>query len=150
MVRPPGLTPDAPAPASGDVLVPGTPFDASGEVPCTPAANAAETQCPFGIIRQGGGTGFGQLSLPDGTTRLRQFRNGTAVAVDAAAGAAVPPRSAGRAGDSSIVTLGDQRFVPPDAVIFGGGRGRRQPPFGQADSRQLSAHSASRHGRVRH
>jgi hypothetical protein len=111
---------EAAAVASGDALVPGTPFHATGEVRCTPAANAAETRCPFGVIRQGGGTGSVQLTLPDGTIRVLQFSNGTPVAVDAFAGAAAPVLGTAREGDSSIVTLGDQRFVIPDAVIFGG------------------------------
>lgn len=110
---------EAAAPGSADALVPGTPFHATGEVPCTPAANAAETQCAFGVIRQGGGTGSVELTLPDGTIRVLQFRNGTVVSVDPVAGATAV-LSAAREGDSSIVTLGDQRFVIPDAVIFGG------------------------------
>jgi hypothetical protein len=32
----------------------------------------------------------------------------------------VPSQSATRDGDSTIVILGDQSFVIPDAVIFGG------------------------------
>ena len=111
---------EAAAPASADALVPGTPFHATGEVPCTPAAGAANTRCAFGVIRQGGGSGSVQLTLPDGSTRVLQFRDGTPVAVDADAGAQAPMLSAAREGDSSIVTLGDQRFVIPDAVIFGG------------------------------
>ena len=111
---------EAAAADSADALVPGTPFHATGELPCTPAAGAAETRCPFGVIRQGGGTGSVQLTLPDGTVRLLQVRNGTPVAVDPVAGGAAPPLTVTRAGDSSIVTIGDQRFVLPDAVIFGG------------------------------
>jgi len=111
---------EAAAPARADALVPGTPFHATGNIPCTPAAGAAETQCAFGVIRQGGGSGSVQLTLPDGTTRMLQFRDGTPMAVDAPAGTAAPVLNAAREGDSSIVTLGDQRFVIPDAVIFGG------------------------------
>jgi uncharacterized protein YraI len=111
---------EAATPGDADALVPGTPFHATGEVACTPAAGAAETQCAFGVIRQGGGSGSVELTLPDGTTRVLQFRNGTAVSVDPVAGAAAPVFSAARKGDSSIVTLGDQRFDIPDAVIFGG------------------------------
>jgi hypothetical protein len=49
-----------------------------------------------------------------------QFRNGTAVSVDPAPGAAAPVLGTVRKGDSRIVTLGGQRLVMPDAVIFGG------------------------------
>ena len=42
------------------------------------------------------------------------------MAVDPVAGGAAPPLTVTRASDSSIVTIGDQRFVLPDAVIFGG------------------------------
>lgn len=111
---------EAAAPASADALVPGTPFHATGNIPCTPAAGATETQCAFGVIRQGGGSGSVQVTLPDGTARVLQFRNGTPVSVDPVAGTAVPVLSAAREGDNSIVILGDQRFVIPDAVIFGG------------------------------
>ena len=85
-----------------------------------PAARAAETRRPFGVNRQGGGTGSVQLTLPDGTIRVQQVRNGPPVAVDSVAGRAAPPLTVSRDGDSRIVTIGDQRFVLPDAVIFGG------------------------------
>ena len=48
------------------------------------------------------------------------YQNGIPVAVDPGPGAAAPVLDTARAGDASIVTLGDQRFVIPDAVIFGG------------------------------
>ncbi len=111
---------EAAAPGSADALVPGTPFHATGKVPCTRAAGAAETLRAFGGLRRGGGTGSAERSLPDGTTRVLQFRNGPAVSVDPAPGAAAPVLGTVRKGDSSIVTLGGQRFVIPDAVIFGG------------------------------
>ena len=111
---------EAPAPSSADALVPGTAFHATGAVSCTLAADAAETQCPFGVIRQGGGSGSVHLTLPDGTSRVLQYKNGIPVAADPGSGAAAPALGAARAGDASIVTLGDQRCVIPDAVIFGG------------------------------
>lgn len=111
---------EAAAPSPTDALVPGTPFHATGDVPCVPAAGAAETLCAFGVVREGGGTGSVQLTLPDGATRTVRVENGVPVAVDPAPGETAPPMSTVREGDSSIVTIGDQRFVIPDAVIFGG------------------------------
>lgn len=105
----------APPAGSTDALVAGTPFHATGEVPCRPAASAPEVTCAFGVIRQGGGTGSVQLTLPDGTVRVLKFEKGIPVAPDAT----LTP-TATRDGDSTIVILGDQSFVIPDAVIFGG------------------------------
>lgn len=105
----------APPAGSTDALVAGTPFHATGEVPCRPAASAPEATCAFGVTRQGGGTGSVQLTLPDGTVRVLKFEQGIPVAADAT----LTP-TATRDGDSTIVILGDQRFVIPDAVIFGG------------------------------
>lgn len=96
------------------------PLPCHGQGPLPPAAGAAETLCAFGGLRQGGGTGSAERSLPDGTTRVLQFRNGTAVSVDPAPGAAAPVLGTVRKGGSRIVTLGGQRFVMPVAVIFGG------------------------------
>jgi hypothetical protein len=82
---------EAAAPASQDAPVSRTPFHAACEVPCIPAANAVETTSAFGVIRQGGGSGSVQSTLPDGTIRVLGFETGIPVAVYPATGEVVPP-----------------------------------------------------------
>ena len=106
--------------ARGIGLWPRTPFHATGDVRCTPAAGAAKTACRFGDIGKGGGSGTVQLTLPDGTVRVLQIKNGIPVAMDLRPGASAPSFGVARDGVISAVTISDQSFVIPDAAISGG------------------------------
>lgn len=97
-----------------DALVPGTKFNATGDVACTLAAFPGAAQCPFGVVRHGDGTADIEISLPDGSVRSLSF-DGKAFA----------------AGDEPIdfkwddrgmaqIRLGDgEHYEIPDIVVYG-------------------------------
>jgi hypothetical protein len=104
----------APAGATTDALVPGTPFNATGEIACTLAGGAAAS-CPFGVIRKGGGAATVVVTLPDGTARSLEFAADGSVTSDR--GAAVTVR---RDGDRIEVGDGADVFEMVDAILSGG------------------------------
>ncbi|GHC54096.1 SH3 domain-containing protein [Neogemmobacter tilapiae] len=110
-----------PVPADGeDALVPGTDFNATGTVDCARTAGALTESCAFGVTRQGNGNGVVTIEWPDGRSRVIVFASGEAVAYDQSEAEKDTAMSAVRDGSDSIVTIGQERFVIPDAVIWGG------------------------------
>ncbi|MEZ5670520.1 MAG: hypothetical protein R3F55_24415 [Alphaproteobacteria bacterium] len=107
------------ATAETDALVAGTNYHATGDIECTIGADAATGMCPFGVIREGNGSGSVIVTKPDGRTRAIFFADGAATGYDVSE--ADPGEfSATRDGDDTIVFIGAERYVVPDAVIFGG------------------------------
>jgi hypothetical protein len=106
---------EGPAPAPHDVRVQGTPFHATGQVPCSGDGSAPSAACPFGVDRLGGGSGRVVLTAPGGGARVVFFEDGVVRAVDGAAGFSVV-----RDGDGTILRIGLERYDIPDAVITGG------------------------------
>jgi hypothetical protein len=103
----------------GDALVPGTDFHATGLISCAMAAGQPAGSCPFGVRREGGGSGMVVVTKPDGRTRAIFFEHGRAVGADTSQ--ADPGEfSARKKADLSYVRIGDERYEIPDAVIFGG------------------------------
>jgi hypothetical protein len=112
----PGKASAAPA---GDAKVPGTGYHAAGDVPCAMGRGNPAGSCPFGVTREGHGSGMVTVTKPDGRKRVIFFDKGRAIGYDqthADKGAF----SATRQGDSTIVHIGDERYEIPDAVIRGG------------------------------
>ena len=111
--------PDAIPVETDDALVPGTGFNATGQIECTPDQDAATGMCDFGVTREGNGNGAVTIYLPNGLTRIVRFEGGTPVSYEPVpqAGAEM---TVTRDGDNSIVFIGPERLVIPDAVIFGG------------------------------
>jgi len=72
--------------------------------------------CGFGVVRKGGGSGFVEVTNPNGSTVSICFQNGEAVGAEGGSGAV----SATRQGDQTVVFVGDNRYVLPDALIYGG------------------------------
>ena len=107
-----------PAP-SGDALVKGTDFHATGNIPCTMTASQPAGSCPFGVKRQGNGSGTVIVTKPDGRTRAIFFEKGTATGTDVSE-ADPGDFKAEKQGDLSIVRIGKERYEIPNAVIFGG------------------------------
>jgi len=103
----------------GDAKVPGTPYHATGEIPCATASGSAQGSCPFGVVREGGGSGVVTVTKPDGRTRAIFFEKGKATGYDRSQ-ADSGQFSAGKKGDATTVRIGDERYEIPDAVIFGG------------------------------
>lgn len=104
---------------AGDALVEGTSFHATGTIRCTMAPGQATGQCPFGVTREGGGSGIVTVTKPDGRTRAIFFERGKATGADVSE-ADPGAFSAAREGDTTIVHIGNERYEIPDAVIFGG------------------------------
>ena len=114
---------EAPEPRSAasphDALVAGTPYHATGAVPCSMGGGQPAGSCPFGVIRTGNGAGTVTVTKPDGRTRSIFFEDGRATGCDAS-GADRVEFHASHEGDLSIVRIGDERYEIPDAVIQGG------------------------------
>lgn len=104
---------------STDAKVPGTPYHATGNVPCVMASEQPKGACPFGVVREGNGTGTVTVTKPDGRTRAIFFEKGKATGYDMSQ---TDPGefSARKQGDITIVNIGRERYEIPDAVIFGG------------------------------
>ena len=106
-------------PSDNDALVSGTNYHATGNIPCTVANGQPNGFCPFGVTREGNGSGLVTVTKPDGRTRVIFFENGTAIGADVSQ--ADPGEfSAKKESDLSIILIGDERYEIPDAVIFGG------------------------------
>jgi hypothetical protein len=103
------------APPAADALVPGTPYHATGAVPCSGDGGAPLEQCGFGVTRLGRGAARLVLTAPEGGERVVQFEGGAVAGVEG--GAAF---SAARDGDRTILRIGLERYDIPDAAPFGG------------------------------
>jgi hypothetical protein len=103
---------------SGDALVEGTNYHATGKIPCAMTAGQPTGSCFFGVIREGNGAGIVTVTKPDGRTRAIFFENGEATGFDFSQ--ADPGEfSTRREADLTFVRIGSERYEIPDAVIFG-------------------------------
>lgn len=102
---------------SGDALVAGTDFQATGNIDCTTPQGSS--QCPFGVHREGAGSGWVQITRPNGAKRAIFFEHGKPVRFDASE-ADNAAFSVARKGDNSVVRIRNETYVIPDAVISGG------------------------------
>ena len=102
-----------------DALVEGTNYNATGDIPCTMTAGQPTGSCPFGVTREGNGTGIVTVTKPDGRTRAIFFENGEATGYDESE-ADPGDFSVEKQGDLSVIRIGEERYEIPDAVIFGG------------------------------
>jgi hypothetical protein len=105
--------------APRDTKVAGTQYHATGNIPCSTAGGQPTGSCPFGVTREGNGTGMVTITKPDGRTRTIFFEKGKATGYDMSQ--ADPGKfKAEKKGDLSIIHIGEERYEIPDAVIFGG------------------------------
>jgi len=103
------------APAS-DAKVKGTPYHATGQVPCSmEGAPQGSTQCDFGVIRGNPGNAEVHVTPPGGLKRVLIF-SGTRVSSDS--GSKVKTR---KSGDLWVIDVNDyEHYRIPEAVISGG------------------------------
>lgn len=102
-----------------DALVPGTKYNATGNIPCLMGRGQPTLSCRFGVVRRGNGNGTVTITKPNGLTRTIAFENGTATGYDQSQ-ADTSEFSARKESDLSIIRIGQERYEIPDAVIFGG------------------------------
>ncbi len=104
---------------STDAKVAGTPYHATGTITCSVSAAKALSQCPFGVKRTGLGSGLVDITLPSGSMRTIRFEQGTATGfIKTQEEKAV--FTAQKKGDNYSITIGEERFAIPEAVIMGG------------------------------
>ncbi len=102
-----------------DAKVAGTPYHATGEIPCVMAPGQPKGSCPFGIVRTGNGSGTVTVTKPDGRTRSIFFENGKATGYDMSQ-ADRGKFSAEKQGDLNLISIGQERYEITDAATFGG------------------------------
>jgi hypothetical protein len=96
-----------------DARVPGTPYQATGQVDCRFQGQPPVT-CAFGVRRHGPQTATVDITMPGGQRRTLVFRSGQ-VSTEGR-----EPVVATREGDNTVVTVdGTERYVIPDLVIRG-------------------------------
>jgi hypothetical protein len=106
--------------SGGDACVPGTKFNATGNIPCARHAGQPMGSCRFGVVRKGGGNGSVMVFWPDGGHRMIFFEDGTPISFDQSQADGNVRMTVGRNADLFTVTIGTQRFEIPEAVISGG------------------------------
>ena len=107
----------------GDALVPGTAFHAMGQVRCVTPGRRSARDCTAGVVRKRDGGATVTIFSPEGRSRAVFFdANGVATRVDTAEadGSARQPFVARRSGATTVVTLGQERYEIPDAIVTGG------------------------------
>jgi len=102
--------------AAADAKVKGTPYHATGKLPCSMGASAAgASQCDFGVIRGAAGSAEVHVTPPGGFRRVLTFADGKVSAGD---GAKVTARASG---DDWLVDVNDyEHYRIPNAVVSGG------------------------------
>jgi hypothetical protein len=120
--------PNSPAAAGdgdgqGDAMVAGTPYHATAQIPCAGYEGAPAGMCDAGVVR-GTETGtYVEVALPDGRKRTIFFNNdGSFLSFSTAEadGTAAMEITSRREGDTTIATLGTERYEIPDAFVQGG------------------------------
>ena len=109
--------PEMPA---ADATVPGTDFNATAPITCTPGRDAADTTCEAGVVRNGDGSGFISVALPDGRQRAVFFENNVPVRFDQSEADGDIQMTVQQDGDMFTVFIGDLRLVFPLALMAGG------------------------------
>lgn len=108
--------PAAPVMPEGGPVGNGTPFDATGFVNCAVAATDAMRTCPSGVVRSGPGNAGIWIALGNGEERQILFEGGVPVATD-------PPgeiRFEKSSGGDFTISIGDERYAFPEALVMGG------------------------------
>ncbi|MER2530236.1 MAG: hypothetical protein ABTR54_01330 [Candidatus Competibacter sp.] len=108
----------ASAPA-GDAKVPGTDYHATGDISCSMGGGQPTGSCPFGVKREGNGSGVVTVTKPDGRTRAIFFDRGRATGYDMSQADRGEFRTS-KQGDLNIIRIGRERYEIPEAVISGG------------------------------
>lgn len=108
---------------AADAMVAGTKYHATAQIPCSGYKGAAAGMCDAGVVR-GTETGtYVEVTLPDGRQRTLFFNaDGSFLAFSTAEADGTSAMRSGsyRKGDTTIATLGTERYEVPDAFVKGG------------------------------
>jgi len=104
---------------SNDAKVPGTPYHATGDIPCSMGDGQPTGSCPFGVVREGQGSGMVTVTKPDGRTRTIFFEKGKATGYDTSQSDTGKFKAEEKDG-LYIIHIGKERYEIFEAVIFGG------------------------------
>lgn len=104
-------------PLMWDAKVKGTPYHATGTVPCSMGdTELGSMHCEFGVIRGGSGSAEVHVTPPGGFERVLIFENGKVTAADEGSNIKVS-----RSDDFWLIEVNDyEHYRIPDAVISGG------------------------------
>jgi membrane-bound inhibitor of C-type lysozyme len=111
-----GTTAASGSAATGDAKVAGTNYNATGSLDCAMTEAEANGNCTFGVVRQGNGTAVVDVTTQYGKTFSIYFENGEAYKVEGGAG----EFSRTRQGDETYIYVGQERYIIPDAIPYGG------------------------------
>ena len=106
----------------GDAKVAGTNYNATAQIRCAGYKGAAAGMCEAGVVR-GTETGtYVEVTLPDGVQRTIFFNSDgsfLSISIAEADGTAKLKSGSSREGDTTIATLGSERYEIPDAFVQG-------------------------------
>lgn len=106
----------------GDAKVAGTDYNATAQIRCAGYKGAPAGMCDAGVVR-GTETGtYVDVTLPDGSKRTIFFnKDGSFLAFSTAQsdGTAALASGSSRDGDTTIATLGTERYEIPDVLVMG-------------------------------
>lgn len=103
-----------------DALVPGTEFNATGQIPCARSAGQPMGQCDFGVKREGNGSGSITVFWPDGGNRVIFFKMNTPSSYDESEADGGAKMKVDENNGIFTVKIGEQRFEVFEAVMAGG------------------------------
>lgn len=106
----------------GDAMVPGTGYNATAQVRCSGYMGAPAGMCDAGVVRGTETSTYVEVTLPDGRTRTIFFNSdGSFLSFSTAEadGTAAMAIGSSREGDTTIATLGTERYEIPGAFVMG-------------------------------
>jgi L,D-transpeptidase catalytic domain len=92
----------------------------TGEIPCAREKGQPMGRCEFGVTREGNGTGMITVFWPDGGNRVIFFESNRPASNDQSQADGDDKMNVSESAGLFAVTIGDQRFELPDAVMTGG------------------------------
>lgn len=106
----------------GDAKVAGTDYNATAQIRCSGYKGAAAAMCDAGVVRDAENGAYIDVTLPGGVKRTIMFnKDGSFLTFSTAEadGTAAMKVISKREGDTTIATLGTERYEIPDAFISG-------------------------------
>lgn len=104
---------------SHDADVPGTDFNATGNIPCAWAKGQPMGSCAIGVKREGDGNATVFITRSDGVKRVIFFKHGRPVGYDKTQ-ADTATLKAEKESDLNFIRIGNERYEIADAFVLGG------------------------------